>query len=187
MFPPPSGCKRSAGQVRAGPDLPRFPDATTARTSDNVGSHRAGYHDDLPVGLTMILPTMYGWIVQIYGYSPGVAKVCEKLSSVSSAADLKVPFFAPIRCVLSSSFFQVTVVPAVTVRVAGVKAKLSIWTVAGLAAAATTASPAAVSSGRAATSSAIIVPAPSTRPLGRVPVRRQAPAAGMPSTSRYGR
>ena len=86
-------------------------------------------------GLTMIFPTMYGWIVQIYGYSPGAAKVWEKVSSVSSAADLKVPFLSPIRCGLSSSFFQVTVVPAVTVRVAGVKAKLSISTVAGLAAA----------------------------------------------------
>ena len=42
MFPPPSECNRSAGQVRAGPDRPRFPDATTAGTSDNVGSHPAG-------------------------------------------------------------------------------------------------------------------------------------------------
>ena len=73
---------------------------------------------------------MYGWIVQIYGYSPGAAKVWEKVSSVSSAADLKVPFLSPIRCGLSSSFFQITVVPAVTVRVAGAKAKLSILTVA---------------------------------------------------------
>ena len=63
----------------------------------------------------MIFPAMYGWIVQIYGYSPGAAKVWEKVSSVSSAADLKVPFLSPIRCGLSSSFFQVTVVPAVTV------------------------------------------------------------------------
>ena len=83
----------------------------------------------------MIFPTMYGWIVQIYGYSPDAAKVWEKVSSVSSAADLKVPFLSPIRCGLSSSFFQVTVVPAATVRVAGVKAKLSMSTVAGLAAA----------------------------------------------------
>jgi hypothetical protein len=58
------------------------------------------------------------------------------VSSVSSAADVKVPFLSPIRCGLSSSFFQVTVVPAVTVSVAGAKAKLSILTVAGLAAAA---------------------------------------------------
>ena len=103
----------------------------------------------------MIFPTMYGWIVQIYGYSPGTAKVWEKLSSVSSAADLKVPFLSPIRCGLSSSFFHVTVVPAVTVKAAGVKAKLSIWMVAGLAAAVTAAAPAAVSSGRAVVKSAV--------------------------------
>src|ERR1700756_5324596 len=89
-------------------------------------SKRSNDHDDLPAGLTTILPTMYGWIVQIYGYSPGAAKVWENVSSVSSAADLNVPFSSPILCGLSSSFFQVTVVPAVTVRVAGVKAKLSI-------------------------------------------------------------
>jgi len=72
----------------------------------------AQFDDILPAGLTMIFPAMYGWIVQIYGYSPGAAKVWEKVSSVSSAADLKVPFLSPIRCGLSSSFFQVTVVPA---------------------------------------------------------------------------
>jgi hypothetical protein len=59
------------------------------------------------------------------------ANVCEKVSSVSSAADLKVPFLSPTRCGLSSSFFQITVVPAVTVRAAGAKAKLSISMVAG--------------------------------------------------------
>src|ERR1700751_186011 len=94
--------------------------------------------------------TMYGWIVQIYGYSPGAAKVWVKVSSVSSAADLKVPSLSPIRCGLSSSFFQVTVVPVVTVRVAGVKAKLSMLMVAGLAAAVTAAAPVAERSGRAA-------------------------------------
>src|SRR5215470_6644028 len=125
----------------------------------------AQFDDTLPAGLTMIFPVMYGWIVQIYGYSPGTAKVWEKVSSVSSAADFKVPFLSPIRCGLSSSFFQVTVVPAVTVRIAGAKAKLSISTVAGLAAAATTASPAAVSSGKAAASSAVTPAAPSTRPI----------------------
>src|SRR5690348_13380024 len=127
----------------------------------------AQFDDILPAGLTMIFPAMYGWVVQIYGYSPGAAKVWEKVSSVSSAADLKVPFLSPIRCGLSSSFFQVTVVPAVTVSVAGAKAKLSILTVAGLAAAWITASPAAVISGRAAASSAVTATAPSTRPIGR--------------------
>src|ERR1700746_2882502 len=170
MFPPPSGCKRSAAQVRAGPDLPRFPDATTARPSDNVGSDRGGAYADFGAGVagvTIICPTRYGGIVQIYGYSPGFAKVWEKLSSVSSAADLKAPSLSPIRCGLSSSFFQITVVPAVTVRVAGVKAKLSILTVAGLAAAATTASPAAVNSGSAAAKSTATPAAPSNRAIRR--------------------
>jgi hypothetical protein len=90
-----------------------------------------------------------------------------ELSSVSSAADLKVPFLSPIRCGLSSSFFHVTVVPAVTVKAAGVKAKLSIWTVAGLAASVTAAAPAAVSSGRAAAKSAVTPTAPSTRVIRR--------------------
>ena len=102
-----------------------IPDPLPEGTQERGEGERTGQEDD-PPGLTMIFPTMYGWIVQICGYSPGAAKVWEKLSSVSSAADLKVPFLSPIRCGLSSSFFQVTVVPAVTVRVAGVKAKLSI-------------------------------------------------------------
>src|SRR5690242_14058897 len=127
----------------------------------------AQFDDVLPAGLTMIFPAMYGWIVQIYGYSPGDAKVWEKVSSVSSAADLKVPFLSPIRCGLSSSFFQVTVVPAVTVSVAGAKVKLSIFTVAGLATAATAAAPAAVSSGRAAAKSAATPTAPSNRVIRR--------------------
>jgi hypothetical protein len=37
-----------------------------------------------PAGLTMIFPTMYGWIVQIYGYSPGAAKVWEKLAGIAT-------------------------------------------------------------------------------------------------------
>src|ERR1700751_1310471 len=125
----------------------------------------AQFDDVLPTGLTMIFPAMYGWMVQIYGYSPGAAKVWEKVSSVSSAADLKVPFLSPIRCGLSSSFFQMTVGPAVTGRVAGAKAKLSIFTVAGLAAPATTASPAAVSSGKAPASSAVTATEPSNRAI----------------------
>src|SRR5712671_3966800 len=131
----------------------------------NLPGPPAQFDDILPAGLTMIFPAMYGWIVQIYGYSPGAAKVWEKVSTVSSAADLKVPFLSPIRCGLSSSFFQVTVVPAVTVSVAGAKAKLSILTAAGLAAAATAASPAAVSLGTATASSAVTATAPSNRAI----------------------
>src|ERR1700747_3597280 len=104
---------------------------------------------------------MYGWMLQIYGYSPGAAKVWEKVSSVSSAADLKVPFLSPIRCGLSSSFFQVTVGPAGTVSVAGGRTKLSILTVAGLPA------PAAVSSGKATASSEAAPTAPSNRAIRR--------------------
>ena len=65
---------------------------------------RATDHDDFPPGLTMIFPTMYGWIVQIYGYSPGAEQVWEKVSSVSSAADVHVPLLSPIRCGLSSAY-----------------------------------------------------------------------------------
>src|SRR6516165_8544224 len=50
---------------------------------------------------------------------------------MSSAADLNCPVMSPIQCGLSSSFFQVTAVPAVTGKVAGAKAKLSILTLAG--------------------------------------------------------
>ena len=57
--------------------------------------------------------------MQIYEYSPGVVKVREKMPSVSSAGDAKVPPLPPIRCGLSSSFFHVTVVPTVTVRAGG--------------------------------------------------------------------
>src|SRR5260370_23345048 len=77
----------------------------------------AQFDDILPVGLTIIFPAMYGWIVQIYGYSPGAAKGWEKVSSVSSAAVLNGPFLSPIRSGLSSSFFHATVVPACTARV----------------------------------------------------------------------
>jgi len=80
----------------------------------------------------------------------GAAKVCEKLSSVVDPPPiLKAAVLSPIRCGLSSSFFQVTVVAGSDGQVPpGVKAKLSISTTAGLAAARTTASPAAVNSDR---------------------------------------
>src|SRR5690348_17021132 len=141
--------------------------STSSATWSRSVPDRAADHDDFPAGLTTTFPTMYGWIVQIYGYSPGAAKVWEKVSSVSSAADVNVPFLSPIRCGLSSSFFQVTGVPALTVRVAGRKAKLSIWTVAGLAAAVTAAAPAAVSSGRAAVRSEAAPTTPSNRAIRR--------------------
>ena len=43
----------------------------------------------------------------------------EKVSSVSSAADLNFPSFSRTECGLSSSFFQVTVVPGATTSIGG--------------------------------------------------------------------
>src|SRR5713226_7324757 len=100
------------------------------------------FEDVLPPGLTTIFPTIRGCSEQTYSYSPGVVKVWEKVSSVSSAADLNFRSFSTTVCTSSSALVQVTVVPAVTVRVAGAKAKLLIRTVAGLAATLTAASPA---------------------------------------------
>jgi len=62
------------------------------------------------------------------------ANVWEKVSSVSSAADVRFRFCRRSGAGLSSSVLPGHVVPAVTVRAAGAKAKLSISTVAGLAA-----------------------------------------------------
>src|SRR5215469_4502677 len=105
-------------------------------------------HD--PAALTTTFPVIRGWIEQKYSNSPGAVKVCENVSSVSSAADLNFPSFSRTECGLSSSLVQVTVVPGATTKVGGVKLKLSIFTVAAFAAAWTTASPAAGTCGRAA-------------------------------------
>src|SRR5215472_12274023 len=93
---------------------------------------------------------MRGWIEQKYSYSPGAVKVCEKVSSVSSAADLNFPSFSRTVCGLSSALVQVTVVPGATTSAGGVKLKLSMRIAAELAAAA--ASPAGSASGIVATS-----------------------------------
>src|SRR5262249_33480467 len=89
----------------------------------------------------MTFPVIYGWIEQKYSYSPGAAKVCENVSSVSSAADLNFPSFSRTVCGLSSALVQVTVEPGATTRLGGVKWKLSIRTAAGVAAAWVAASP----------------------------------------------
>src|ERR1700730_14053004 len=78
--------------------------------------------------LTTIVPLMCGWIEQKYLYVPGLSKVNENLSSVSSAADLKVaPASALVTvCGSSSLLVQVTLVPGATARIAGEKAKMLI-------------------------------------------------------------
>src|ERR1700732_210457 len=92
--------------------------------------------------LATTLPTIRGCIVQKYSYSPGAVKVCEKVSSVSSAADLNLPSFSRTVCGLSSALIQVTVVPGATTSIGGVKVKLSFFTAAAFAAAGTIVSPA---------------------------------------------
>src|SRR5215467_998369 len=113
----------------------------------------------------MIFPTMRGCIEQKYSYSPGAAKVCEKVSSVSSAADLNFPSFSRTVCGLSSALVQVTVVPAETVNAGGVKLKLSIFTAAAFAAAGTNASPATGPCAAPVRRSEIIAAAPSSTAL----------------------
>ena len=83
-------------QASSIPEIPTLPlwldivDARTNRVTLSTIKAAGSYHiaiiqslpnspvqfdDTLAAGLTMIFPTMYGWIVQIYGYSPGDAKV----------------------------------------------------------------------------------------------------------------
>src|SRR6516162_3873485 len=76
---------------------------------------------------------MRGCSEQKYSWVPSAVKVKEKLSSVSSACDLKSRLDAVTVCGMSSSLRQVTVVPAFTVRRAGAKVKLSMVAVASSA------------------------------------------------------
>src|SRR5258708_1805748 len=71
---------------------------------------------------------MCGCREQKYSYAPGVVNVNENLSPVSSAFDLNSLVFEATVCGISSSFVQVTVVPAFTVMLCGAKVKLSIFT-----------------------------------------------------------
>src|SRR6202521_3162065 len=72
---------------------------------------------------------MCGWIAQKYSTVPAVEKVCENLSSVSSALERNLPSFSDTTCGMSSELTQVTVVPALTVKVGGSKVKLAIFIV----------------------------------------------------------
>src|ERR1700719_3988634 len=65
---------------------------------------------------------------QKYSYVPGLLKVNENFSSVSSTLDLNVLSVLTAVCGISSRFVQVTVVPTETFSSAGPKLKLSIFT-----------------------------------------------------------
>src|SRR5579864_4237863 len=73
---------------------------------------------------------MCGWTEQKYLYVPGLSKVKEKLSPVSSGGDLNSPFgsAASTVCGSSSRLVQVTLPPTGTVSVAGENRKSSIVT-----------------------------------------------------------
>src|SRR5215470_213000 len=132
-------------------------------------------HD--PAALTTTFPVIRGWIEQKYSNSPGAVKVCENVSSVSSAADLNFPSFSRTECGLSSSLVQVTVVPGGTTNVGGVKLKLSIFTAVAAAATGTAASPAEGLCAAPARRSEITPPAPSNAAfVGNIaaPLTRQA-------------
>src|ERR1700688_485707 len=65
---------------------------------------------------------------QKYSYVPGLLKVNENFSSVSSTLDLNVLSVLTAVCGISSRFVQVTIVPTETFSSAGPKLKLSIFT-----------------------------------------------------------
>src|ERR1700730_264286 len=65
---------------------------------------------------------------QKYSYVPGLLKVNENFSSVSSTLDLNVLSVLTAVCGISSRFIHVTVVPTATFSSAGPKLKLSIFT-----------------------------------------------------------
>src|SRR5437660_8935670 len=65
---------------------------------------------------------------QKYGYVPGLVKVKENFSSVSSTLDLKTLSSLTTVCGMSSRLVHVTMVPTATVSVVGPKLKLSILT-----------------------------------------------------------
>ena len=99
-------------------------------------------------GRTTIVPRMYGCSAQRYPYAPGVAKRWVQVSPESSPPESKVrPEAAVTVCASLSSLTKRTVVPAVTVRRAGTKAKFRMWTVGAT-------DPAALSAGAASTAMA---------------------------------
>src|SRR3977135_1815280 len=98
---------------------------------------------------------------QKYEYVPGLLAVKMNFSAVSSTFDLKLWLSLTTLCGISSPFVQVISVPAFTVRVVGVKLKLSILT-------STAGGPAAIdfsSVGNVAKAKTIAVAAPRIHPL----------------------
>src|SRR6478736_5021405 len=67
-------------------------------------------------------------MAQKYSTVPAVEKVCENLSLVSSALERNLSSFSETRCGMSSALIQVTVVPALTVKVGGSNVKFAILT-----------------------------------------------------------
>src|SRR5215470_3102564 len=81
-----------------------------------------------PPALTLILPIMCGWSTQKYSTSPGLVKVNENESLVSSACDLNARAFSATKCGMSSWLTHLTVVPGATVSSLGVNVKLLMMT-----------------------------------------------------------
>src|ERR687889_237627 len=77
----------------------------------------------------MMVPVMNGCIEQWYATVPAVANVWVKVWPFASADELKELSLATTVCWVESSNFQVTVVPAETVRVIGANMKFLISTV----------------------------------------------------------
>src|ERR1700704_2613468 len=75
-----------------------------------------------------MVPVMCGCKEQKYSYVPGVVKVNENLSFVSSVFDLKSLLLPTTTLGMSSSLTQVTVVRAFTLTRCGAKMKWSICT-----------------------------------------------------------
>src|SRR5215471_5394539 len=78
----------------------------------------------------MTLPVILGWMEQKYGYVPAFSNLKENFSSESSTLDLNTFGSSALTtvCGMSSRLVQVTVVPTATVKAAGPKLKLSIFT-----------------------------------------------------------
>jgi hypothetical protein len=74
----------------------------------------------------MMVPCMLGWMLQLYWYVPGVLNV--KLNDCPVAKLPELNADDTTVCVTESLLVQVTVVPADTVRDAGLKAKLLMLT-----------------------------------------------------------
>ena len=76
--------------------------------------------------MTTIFPVIFGWIAQKYSTVPAVENVCENLSLVSRALEWNFPSLSVTKCGMSSALTQITVVPALTVKVGGSKVKLRL-------------------------------------------------------------